>query len=118
MFLDQDTIASLEGKYLRWQDGVVRELRLVSHRKENRKLPDGTPIVDNILVVIDQKLGEEKEVQADFRFMNKLAKMNHLLKDGSVIYVKPSLIGTTPKGREKFEFEVSLEPIEETQPSF
>lgn len=111
-FLDKDTIASLEGKYLTFQDGVVRELRLVAHRSEVRKAKSGKDFTAHLLTVIDQKLGEEKEVNADGRFMTKLSKLNNLLQDGSVIYVKPTKVGETPSGYDKFDYEISLEPLE------
>lgn len=110
-FLDKDTITSLEGKYVTFQDGVEREFRLVGHRSEVRKTKTGKDFTAHLLTVIDQKLGEEKELNADGRFMTKLSRLNHLLQDGSVIYVKPTKIGETPSGYEKFDYDISLEPF-------
>jgi hypothetical protein len=110
-FLDKDTLASLEGKYVTFQDGVEREFRLVSHRSEQRKAKSGKDYTAHLLTVIDQKVGEEKEINADGRFMTKLSKLNHLLQDGSTIYVKAIKVGETPSGYEKFDYDIRLEPF-------
>lgn len=113
-FFDEQTLKSLEGKYVTFVDGIVREFRLISHRSEEREAQDGRKYTVYMLGVIDQQTGDEKEVNADFRLMNKLKAINHLLDEGTVLYIKPSHIGTTPSGRDKFDYDVSLEPFDMT----
>lgn len=110
-FLDKDTITSLEGKYVTFQDGVQREFKLVAHRSEVRKGKSGKDYTAHLLTVIDCALGEDKEINADGRFMTKLSKLNNLLQDGSLIYVKPTKTGETPSGYDKFDYDISLEPF-------
>jgi hypothetical protein len=109
MFFDQETIKSLEGKYLKFQDGVSRELKLVGHRSETRQGKSG-PYTVNLLTVIDLETNEEKEVSADMKLMSRLAAQNDKLKDGSVIMIKPILIGQNINGYDKFDYEISIDP--------
>ena len=110
-FLDRDTLTALEGRYLKFADGIQRTLRLVSHKTEQVQGSAG-PYNTNTLFVIDQQSGEEKEFRADQVFMRRMAAINDQLSEGSVIYVLPKKVGVNAKGYDKFDYEIKLEALE------
>lgn len=109
MFLSPETTKSLEGKYLKFQDGVTRVLKLVSHKAEAREGNFG-PYTANVINVVDVEVNEDKEFTADRGFMNKLSGLNNKLQVGSVLTITPTM--KTVMGRngakEVFDYQISL----------
>ena len=110
-FLDNETLKSLEGKYIKFLDGVERKLRLVSHKAEQR---DGNygPYVANVLTVVDEEVGEEKIIgNADRSFMNSLSKINDKLKEGSIIVVSPrsKTVMTKNGAKEVLDYTITID---------
>lgn len=108
-FFDKDTMKSLEGKYLKFQDGVTRELKLVAHRVEQK---DGNygPYSAHVLDVIDQEVGEAKELTASKSLMQSLAKLNNRLEVGVVLLITPKskTIMTSNGQKEVFDFHIEI----------
>src|SRR3990167_1288254 len=89
-FLSADTKKALEGKFLKWQDGSERILKLVSVEHKTETYAGQEKEVDNV-VVIDQESGKEKTFRANKNFLRELSKIDDMLMEGSVIRVVPKV---------------------------
>ena len=112
-FLSEDTVKSLEGKFVKLQAGVTRRFKLLSHEKREESYGGAPAKMVDFLIVSDVETGDEKEVRANRSLMTALARLNSQLTTGSVIVVTPTL-GTAFTGNDGREvtplkYEVSLE---------
>jgi hypothetical protein len=89
-FISPDTMKALEGKYVKFQPGVKRTLKLVKHTYQEPDEAAGRKYDNHLIEVIDIDTGKEKEFNADFRFMNAMNKINHDLELGDVVEVNPT----------------------------
>lgn len=113
-FLDPSTMKSLEGKFLKFQDGVTRELQLISHKSEEREW-NGVKRVSHIITALCKETGDEKEFNANKSFMQELTRINSQLQENTVVLVTPHAKEYDIKGEKVsgFTFEIK---VKETRP--
>jgi hypothetical protein len=114
--LDKAALES-EGKFVKFQLGVERVFKLVSHSTEERSFYGEKKIVD-VLAVVDVKTGDAKEITPSKGFMKALRGINDTIESGDKIRVLPSneKVFTNDKGEEQkfLEFTITkFEGIEE-----
>jgi len=120
-FLEVSVAKAFEGKYVRWSDGDTRLLQLVSHKvvEKESSFKIGEKYNEHQITALDIDSGEEKMFTANKNFMAKLARLNHKLKNGSIIKVTPrSKQVTFSDGTSKtvFDFDIELNETSTEEP--
>jgi len=109
-FLDKDTKKALEGKYIKWEDGEARTLKLLSNEVVTKNF-NGEERRAIEITAQDEETGEEKVFTPNRNFLKALGKLDDQLSPGSVVRIVPmSQTFATREGGEgrTFDFDITL----------
>lgn len=115
-FLSAERVAAAEGKFVKFQNGVPRTFKLLSHKTETRTMFGKAKSVDEI-TVIDVDTKEEKVLTANGKFMSELARLDSQLVAGDTIRVIPEAKTFNNAEGEEIQFfsfsitKVDVEPV-------
>lgn len=100
-FLPAKVLTDLEGRYVKFAEGVERTFVLKAHKQEQAKGEWGDYTRHNIIVTDED--GKEKEFSASKRFLQAMARVNDKLDVGKTIKVLPKAASFVAKDGTKVD---------------
>lgn len=108
-FIDPELLKAFEGRFLRFADGVTRELRLVGYDHQPADEAAGRKYPKTVVNVIDEQTGEAKSFDADFGFIKALTPINEQIGPGDILIVTPKTYMS--KGKERLNYDIYKKPV-------